>query len=335
MVARVQFALGAIAIVCGAAVAPPACATEAVFEPRWLPAIAATAATDTEPLTLADDAIGALDRIGGIPELIAIGEAHDNPVHHAIQARVLDRLVARGERPILALEMLTEDQQDAIDEGIPAGASVEDLDRRLAWSARGWPDFRMYYPLFETARRHGLAVLAADLTPATTRAISRSGLRGLPAAEQGRLASRLPADPAREEALRRTIERAHCDLLPPDASPTMAEAWHARNVTMARRVAEALGRARTVVLIVGRAHLAPDGVPGQLEALRPGTRIHIIDLIEATSPDPLPNASVALTTTTVTRPDRCAELRKHWRRWHERSNGPRPADPARGLVSAP
>ena len=100
---------------------------------------------------------------------------------------------------------------------------------------------RMYQPLFEIAAREKLPVIALDLDPAVSRRIAREGLGSLGARAEG-LASRLPADSAREEAIAGVIREGHCGLLPEARLPTMVDAWHARNVTMARRLAAALDR---------------------------------------------------------------------------------------------
>lgn len=255
-----------------------------------------------------------LEELARGADVVAVGEAHDNRSHHAVQALVLDRLVAAGERPVVAFEMLAEDQQAAVDAAMREASTIQDLERRLAWRARGWPDFAMYYPLFQTAKRWGLPVLAADLDAESRRTISRRGLDALPEPTRSRVASRLPSDAAREDSLRRDLQTVHCDLLPPGVEAAMAEAWHARNVTMAHRVAEALGDGRKVVFLAGRAHLAPDAVPGQLGEIRPGTRVVIIDLVEEGS-TPLPDADVVLATPRASRPDECAELRRRPPKW--------------------
>ena len=279
----------------------------------WL-AGPACAGADVAPLPGPTDDAAALDavkRLARQADGIAIGEAHDNPVHHTIETRVLELVVAAGERLVLALEMLTLDQQAVVDAALARGSSAVDLERRLAWRARGWPDFAMYYPLFEVAERQRLPVLAADLDPTTKRTISRGGFPALPEGDRAGVVSRLPSDPARDAELRQDLQTAHCGLLSPAAQAAMVDAWHARNVTMARRIAEALAHGRKVVLIAGRAHLAADGIPGQLLALRPGTRIGIIDLAETSGGEPLPNADVVWRTPAVDRPDRCAELHQH------------------------
>ncbi len=273
---------------------------------------------DEAPLFEPTDDAAALDavtRLARQADVIAIGEAHDNPVHHTIETRVLESVAASGERPLLALEMLTVDQQAVVDAALADAPGAAELERRLAWRARGWPDFAMYYPLFKMAERARLPVLAADLDPTTKRAISRGGLSALPEVDRARVASRLAPDPGREAELRRDLQTAHCGLLSPAAQAAMAEGWHARNVTMAQRVVDGLAQGRKVVLVTGRAHLAADGTPGQLLALRPGTRIAVVDLVEAPGLEPLPNADVVWRTPGVDRPDRCTELRQQRPLW--------------------
>src|SRR5512142_2134997 len=55
-----------------------------------------------------DDAMNGAD-------LLLLGEVHDNPDHHLLQARFVREVVAAGPRPALALEMLTSDLQPQVD----------------------------------------------------------------------------------------------------------------------------------------------------------------------------------------------------------------------------
>ncbi|HEY3190091.1 MAG TPA: ChaN family lipoprotein, partial [Solirubrobacteraceae bacterium] len=45
---------------------------------------------------------------------VLLGEKHDNPDHHALQARLLRALTAAGRRPAVAFEMLTPVQADPL-----------------------------------------------------------------------------------------------------------------------------------------------------------------------------------------------------------------------------
>jgi len=245
-------------------------------------------------------------------QIVYLGESHDNPYHHREQARVLEAMLAGGARPAIAFEMLTQGQQPEADEAMRDGVDPGALGKRLGWADRGWPDFEMYRPLFDLARRYGLSVVAIDLDKQMVRRIAKEGLDALPAEERSRLASRLAADDDRERSIARDIETAHCDLLPSGAVSGMVDAWHARNVVMARRILQALEQSPQVVVIVGRGHQAPGGLADQIEAFRPGTSQLVVDFVELgreeTAQAP-PGNHIVWPTPPVERPDPCAPLR--------------------------
>jgi uncharacterized iron-regulated protein len=249
-------------------------------------------------------------------QVVYLGESHDNPRHHAAQARVLEAMLAGGARPALAFEMLAQDQQPAVDAAMLETADSAALAKRLEWALRGWPDFEMYRPLFDLARRYRLTVIALDLPRPAVRRIAGEGLAALAPGERSRVASRLARDDNREGGIAREIETAHCGLLPAAAVPRMVEAWHARNVTMAERIVQEFGqgleRAAQVVVIVGRGHQAPGGLADQVDALRPGTRQLIVDFVETeeTASDlAVSENRIVWPGPPLDRPDPCAPLR--------------------------
>ena len=166
-------------------------------------------------------------------EVVYLGEMHDNARHHALQVRVLEAIVSAGGRPALAFEMVPESQQRDLDRAVRSDDTAEGVERRLRWHQQGWPDFRMYWPLFEQARELRLPVVAADLDPGVTRQINRDGLVGL-REDPGRLRSALPPDPVLDRTITRRIQTVHCDLVPDPRAARMLESWYARNVTIAR-----------------------------------------------------------------------------------------------------
>lgn len=248
-------------------------------------------------------------------EVVYLGEMHDNPGHHALQARILGAIVAGGARSAVAFEMVAEGQQQALEDAVASRETAVSVERRLRWHAHGWPDFEMYWPLFDLARRHRLPVLALDLEPTLVRRITREGLAALGEAGN-RLTSRLPPDAARETALTRRIQVAHCNLLAEARIPRMVESWYARNVTIASRLVEGLRRAGQVVVIIGRGHQTEGGVPAQLEALRPGTRQLVVELLEVRAGETgdavarRGSGDVVWLTPALERPDPCAGLRQ-------------------------
>jgi len=224
---------------------------------------------------------------------------------------------SKDEAAAVAFEMLSQDQQPTVDEAMAPGADPAVLPERLKWRERGWPDFTLYRPLFDLARRYSLSIVALDLEPPTVRRIAKGGLGALPAGERSRFVSRLQPDADQERRLARDIDVAHCGLLPASAVPFMVDAWHARNVTMARRIVQALERAPhvvvpQVVVIVGRGHQASGGLPDQVATLRPDTRQLVVDLVERGSDETptITQGRIVWPGPAVERPDPCAALRK-------------------------
>ena len=241
-------------------------------------------------------------------EVVYLGELHDNPQHHAIQTRILEALLEAGGRPALAFEMVPEARQATLEAAVRGNAGAAEVDRQLAWSEQGWPDFAMYWPLFELARKHELPVVATDLDPAVNRRIGRDGL-GAAGEDPARLRSVLPDDPVRDRAIARRIRAAHCDRISESRAMRMLESWYARNVVIARRVSGALSQAPQVVVIIGRGHQSPGAVPEQLDALRPGTRQLVVALFEGRAEGPAETtADVVWLTPARPHPNPCLSL---------------------------
>jgi uncharacterized iron-regulated protein len=241
-------------------------------------------------------------------EIVYLGELHDNPQHHAIQARILEALLADGGRPAIAFEMVPETQQAVLEAAVKSDASAAEVDRQLAWSAQGWPGFANYWPLFELARKNKLPVVATDLDPAVSRRIGRRGL-GAAGEDPARLRSAMPDDPVRDKAIAQRIRAAHCDQISESRALRMLEGWYARNVVIARRVASGLERAPQVVVIIGRGHQSPGGVPEQLAALRPGTRQLVVGLYEGAADGPTePLSDILWVTPSRPHPNPCLTL---------------------------
>ncbi len=238
-------------------------------------------------------------------DVVYLGELHDNAQHHAVQARVLEAILATGRRPALAFEMIPETGQATLEAAVRSDGGPVQVERELAWRAQGWPNFAMYWPLFELARKHGLPVVATDLDPALSRRVGREGLRGA-GEEASRLRSAMPDDLQRDRDIVRRLRAAHCDQISEDRAFRMLDGWYARNVVMARRVEDGLARAPQVVMIMGRGHGSPGGVPEQLAALRPGTRQLMVGLYEGQADGvTAPLADVVWVTPARPRPDPC------------------------------
>jgi uncharacterized iron-regulated protein len=197
-------------------------------------------------------------------QVVFLGERHDNPDHHALQAHVLGRLIDAGRRPALVFEMIDQDQEDALEAWRRTGADLATLERTLHWDERGWPSFSWYAPLFEAAVAHDLPILPGNPPRVLVRDIARGKAPDAVAA----LGLDRPLPKAAEKGLLDALRDGHCGMVPETALPAIALAQRAKDATMALAVTRALAEgADGVVVITGSEHARLDrGIPLALEA---------------------------------------------------------------------
>lgn len=283
------FAVAAIAAVSGTHYATAASAASAPPAPPWEAPLA-----QQTPLTgeIREPASGRrltpeqlLDRLAGA-EFVLLGERHDNPDHHRLQAWTVENLLTKAPRYAVALEMIDSDQAARLSQYLAASPqNAEQLGTELDWANSGWPHWSQYQPIAAAAMRRGLPVLAANVPPALARAIARDGLQALPAS----LAAQLRLDPAADKAVLAAhaaeIQAAHCGKLPARSLAPFAIAQYARDAHMAWVMADQWRRAERktgVILIAGAGHARKDlGVPLHLARLAPDARVVSLAFVEA------------------------------------------------------
>lgn len=208
------------------------------------------------------------DPLGGaVAEIYVLGEIHDNPVHHRVQAEVVEAVAPRA----IVFEMLTANQAarvsgDMLDDPAALGAALE-------WEASGWPDFGMYHPIFAAAR--GAEVRGAAVPREETRAAVQIGVARSFGDEAVAFGLTESLD-AVELADRLNLQmEAHCDALPLELLPDMVDLQRLRDARLAQAALEALeATGGPVVVITGNGHARKDwGVPSVLERVAPGVTV--------------------------------------------------------------
>lgn len=237
--------------------------------------------------------------------LCMLGEQHDHPDHHAVQAWIVAALAQRGTLAALALEMA--------DAGLrfdgPRDAPEAVVRERLHWNEDGWP-WTLYAAPVMAAVRAGAPVAGVNLPQA--------GMR--PAMRQARWDASVP--PAVRQRIQGDVAESHCGLLPASQLPAMARIQFARDDSMAAHSLALTRPGKTVALLTGSFHAnrtlgialhlaahaarTPPGVP------RPLTVFSL--LLQGLAPDTqaeLPEGYDAVWFTPGTPPiDHCAELRQ-------------------------
>jgi uncharacterized iron-regulated protein len=199
-------------------------------------------------------------------DLLLVGETHDNPDHHILEARLVEAFEARHASPAVVFEMLDRDRQTAVDESLKTHPGDADaLATAVNWASSGWPAWSMYRPVFQAAVAGRGPLLAAGIERPATMRIARDGPAAFdPALDEAfGLHGALPADA--QAAMRSEIREAHCNLLPDEMLDSMVTVQRVRDALLAERLHEGFGKSHGAVLIAGDGHVRRDrGVPAQL-----------------------------------------------------------------------
>lgn len=197
---------------------------------------------------------------------VLLGEKHDNPDHHALQARVLRSMIdGARRRPVVAFEMFDADDQTAIERSRrehPRDAAS--LALAVGWAKSGWPPWEDYAPIAQLALDHELPITATGLPRSRMRALvkpnANTGTGASEALDEG-----TPLAPEQEASLREELLASHCGHLPESRVAGMMRFQRARDAAMANALIAAVNDARTAdgVLIAGTGHTRRDRGAGR------------------------------------------------------------------------
>ncbi len=235
-------------------------------------------------------------------DVVFIGETHDDPTGHMLEAKLLeaasDRYGDSGRTVALSLEFFEHDVQPVLDEYLADLISESSFEE----ASRPWPRYRSdYRPLIELARERGLDVIAANAPRRYVTRVSRLGrdaLADLPASALAYLPP-LPYGQASEAYKQQWIqtiadvmaqEGTRCGV--PVAHPPAPMGSHRQmgnqldsqvlwDATMAWWISRYLdAHPHALVLhMVGGFHVERGtGIPEQLQAYSPGASSLIVSL---------------------------------------------------------
>ncbi len=221
-------------------------------------------------------------------DFVLLGEMHENPDHHRLQAWALRGLAAAGRRPALGFEMISADEAPALESYL--GKHPRDADGlgpAVAWTKRGWPDWTMYRPIAAAALEAGLPIFAASPPRRLLKAVGRGGLAALATTERRRLGLDFELDPSLRAAIQQDMFDDHCGMLPEKAARAMVDVQLLKDGYLARAMVDAARRGPPTdgaVLITGNGHARRDrGVPMILARLAPARRVAVVAWIEVSA----------------------------------------------------
>ncbi|WP_417768518.1 ChaN family lipoprotein [Stappia sp.] len=256
-----------------------------------------------------------------------LGEIHDNPRHHTLQAHLLAASVAAGRAPAVVLEMLPRDLQPRVDAYLGgAGATADGFGAALGWRDLGWPDYAIYRPILDVALAASLPVVAGDTPRDERRGVARGGVGVLGKARRKALQLDEPLGETADTGLLDTLFEGHCGMMPRAGLMPLVGVQRLRDATLADAMVSAVENgADGAVLIAGAGHARTDfGVPRYLRWRQPDATVVAVALVEVAEGESDPATYVGGTagvpapydylwfTARKDRTNPCAELEKRF-----------------------
>lgn len=237
-------------------------------------------------------------RLAGASRVL-VGEQHDNPDHHALQLWLLQALADQRKQGSLLLEMLTPDQQtavDAVQKQIHQGNYPADLPAALGWQ-KGW-DWALYGPIVRFALAQPYPLLSANLGAQEMGAIYH---------QRPVLSGTLSTNSTVREQMLNQVRESHCGLLPEDAMPAMLAVQQQRDRRMAHSVMDAPAPA---LLFAGSYHVRKDlGVPLHMADLGSTDKPVVLLFAQVGSEVEPHSADYVWYTAAIADQDYCAQMR--------------------------
>ncbi|MFM9435083.1 putative iron-regulated protein [Janthinobacterium sp. CG_23.3] len=239
------------------------------------------------------------------PQVLLLGEVHDNAAGHRARFDELRLRVEAGWRPAIAMEQFDREHQALLSKAQRDCADAECVIRVMA--APRW-DWALYRPVISLALQYDLPLLAANLSRADASRTVRDGIKAsFDAATVAAYQLDAPLPAAIRAGQQREIVAGHCNMLPDSMLGGMVDAQIARDIWMAKIVrAQA---PRDVVLLAGNGHVRKDfGVARWLARTAPALTLRSIGYLEAGGAVAADAYDATRTVAPQTRPDPCAGL---------------------------
>ncbi len=225
-------------------------------------------------------------------EAVFLGETHLDETTHRLEAAVYRALIERTNgRVTLAMEMFERDVQPVLDDYLAGRiAEAEFLEKARPWGNYG----SAYRPLIETAKEHGLPVVASNAPAALRRKLGMGGRQAFEQLDPAEKALLPPELLPSSDAYWRRVDnavRGHVQMMGPrDPESRLFSGQSLWDNTMAHSCAEALARwpGNVLLHVNGGFHSSRfDGTVSQLLQRRPATRVKTVEI------EPVQNPGVA------------------------------------------
>lgn len=206
--------------------------------------------------------------------VVMVGEAHTRYDHHLHQLAILRGLHQRDANVALGVEWFQLPAQAALDDYVAGRISEAEMLERTGYFDRWRFDYRLYRPVIQYAREHGIPIVALNAPVELTNRISEVGIGGLSADERQKLPEIDRSNTAYAEDLRNFFQ--HHPGGEKRSFDRFLDVQLAWDETMADTAARYLREnpGRRMVVMAGSGHIAyHHGIPDRLQRRLPGARM--------------------------------------------------------------
>ena len=120
---------------------------------------------------------------------VFLGENHDQPEHHKMQAAIIEALVANGRDVIVGFEMFTRPAQSSLNPWTLGWWSEDEFVEKSDWKKQWGLDYSLYKPIFDVVKSHRLPMVALNIPRDWVRAVGRGGPSAMPSESNGEVPS--------------------------------------------------------------------------------------------------------------------------------------------------
>lgn len=220
--------------------------------------------------------------------VVFIGETHDRYDQHLSQLEIVRRLQADApQRWTLGVEYFQRPFQSHIDAYAAGAISEREFLAKTEYFERWGYDYRLYRPIFQYAKEHGMPMLALNTERELTEKVSRAGLAGLSSSERASLPPEIDkSDGAYRERLH-SIFKEHPEVSA-DGFDRFQEVQLVWDETMAQQISEYLAGHpdKSLIVLAGAGHIEfGSGIPNRVRRRIPGVDTAILLPADQTDAD--------------------------------------------------
>jgi uncharacterized iron-regulated protein len=118
---------------------------------------------------------------------VFLGESHDDPVHHQMQANVIEALAKRGRNVIVGFEMFTRPNQENLNAWTLGKKTEEEFIENANWKKEWGFPFPLYRPIFDVIKAHRIPMVGLNVPRPWVSAVGKGGLAALTAEQQSQI----------------------------------------------------------------------------------------------------------------------------------------------------